>query len=180
MDPIIHQVQPDDLLFVTDLAAKWTDEIGWLPRPALEFYAANQGVLTVAENGQDAGFIVFCRAVKETPRVARIYQAAICYDLQRRHLGAALVREALQAATLAGAKGVYLWCADELPANDFWQAMGFHSPAAKIGGKRRGRTLKLWVTPGALRDPAFKATLNVCAAPERGQRMLFDSHIEYR
>lgn len=180
MQPILQQCHPDNLGFVIDLAAKWTDEIGFLPRAALEYYAANSGVLRVLENAEDAGFVVFNRSVKEAPRVARIYQAAICYDAQRRHLGTALVNRVKYEAAMAGAAGLYLWCASDIAAAEFWSAMGFWPQAVKRGGKRRGRHLTLWATAGCEHNEDFQRIKASVIAPERGQMQLFDCQVEYR
>ena len=129
------------LTYILGLAKKHTDEIGFLPRPTVERYWASNQVLIESENAEPCGFLIFGRG---WPRL-KIYQACIQYDAQRRAHGLALVGRVIALASERACDAVSLWCADDLPANEFWQAAGFQLLRSKPGGHRRGRNLNLWV-----------------------------------
>jgi len=140
----IESVHADDVAYELALAKRFTDQVGFLTRDAVEHYAANGGVLRARENQEPAGFLVFTRTKGDQPRVAQIYQAAIQLDAQRRHHGLALVERAVSEARAAGAHVLQCWCATDLDANSFWQAAGFSHVAARPGGRRRQRRHFLW------------------------------------
>ena len=136
-----HGVGAPDLRYVEHLARSNYEAIGFIPRPRLEQYAARGQVLMAQENNEDAGFLVFGNG-----RLAlRIYQACIQYDARRHELGLLLVARLVKEAQRRGAHLISLWCADDLPANNFWRAAGFRCLATRAGGKARGRIHNEWV-----------------------------------
>ena len=127
--------------YVVSLAKKHTDEIGFLPKATVEHYVRAGQVLLETEDGDPCGFLIFGNG---WPRL-KIYQACIQYDAQRRAHGLALVGRVIALASERGCDAVSLWCADDLPANEFWRAAGFQLLRSKPGGRRRERNLNLWV-----------------------------------
>lgn len=127
--------------YILGLARKHTDEIGFLPKATVEHYVRAGQVLLETENNEPCGFLIFGNG---WPRL-KIYQACIQYDAQRRAHGLALVGRVIALASERGCDAVSLWCADDLPANEFWRAAGFQMLRSKPGGRRRGRDLNLWV-----------------------------------
>ena len=127
-----------DLSYVVALQKRNGEAIGFIPRAALAEKIQRQQVLLVRENGDPAGFLHHGSIA--VPEV-RIFQAAIQYDVRRRHHGLALVNTMLGRATEAGAKAVSLRCLDFLDANDFWTASGFQLLGTEPGA--RG-TLNVW------------------------------------
>ena len=77
--------------------------------------------------------------------VLRVYQVCIQYDAQRRLHGAALVGRLINKAEAEGYDRISCWVADDIPANDFWQAMGFRMMGEREGGKHRKRKHNAWV-----------------------------------
>lgn len=131
----------DDLPYVLGLARKHYEEIGFLPAPKLEEYR-DAGQLWVAdENGEPCGFLMWGRGWP----VLRVYQVCIQYDAQRRLHGAQLVGRLINKAEAEGYERISCWVADDIPANDFWHAMGFRKVAEREGGKKRGRKHNGWV-----------------------------------
>lgn len=127
--------------YVLSLAKKHTDEIGFLPKATVEHYVRAGQVLLETENDEMCGFLIFGNG---WPRL-KIYQACVQLDAQRRAHGLAMVGKLIARASERGYEAVSLWCADDLPANEFWEAAGFQKLKSKPGGKRRNRKLNLWV-----------------------------------
>jgi GNAT superfamily N-acetyltransferase len=142
--------------YVVDLAKKHTDAIGFIPRPRLERYAECGQMALEYENGEPCGFLVWGNGWP----VLKIYQACIQYDARRLEHGAALVARVEREAVRRGCSAVSLWCASDLEANLFWDAVGYRAAATKQGGERRGRKLIRWVK--ALPQPLQPALESAC------------------
>lgn len=161
----IAPVTADDCVYERHLARKFTDELGFLPALALEWYADRGLVWRIRENGDPAGFLVARLDYAADNRLAGIIQAAIDFDLQRRRHGLALVEHAARLATSAGKTVLQCWCAADLPANDFWRAAGFTAAGTRPGGRSRNRKLILWRRPLA---PAADILAPAIHDPRRG------------
>ncbi len=127
--------------YVISLAKKHTDALGFLPRSTVERYVEAGQVLLARENDEPCGFLIFGNG---WPRL-KIYQACVQYDAQRQAHGLQMVGRLIAQASERGYEAISLWCADDLPANEFWAAAGFQKLKTKAGGRRRGRRLNLWV-----------------------------------
>lgn len=172
-DLVIRRATLEDLRFIEHLSTRFSREVGFIPRIALEnrITGARGGYVGLAtENDDPAGFLH--TGSMRRPE-CRIFQAAICYDAQRRHLGQALVGDFLQTAQGNGVKLVTLRCLSDLDANSFWQSMGFRRAGYEpvSGTKNRGSTLIVWakrlhtfadlMTPGFI-PPQIPMRLNRC------------------
>ena len=131
----------DPLAYVTDLARRHYEEIGFLPSPRLAEYHASGQLWIANENAEPCGFLVWGNGWP----VLRVYQVCIQYDAQRRLHGAQLIGRLINKAEAEGYDRISCWVADDIPANDFWQAMGFVKMAEREGGKKRGRKHNGWV-----------------------------------
>lgn len=147
--------------YIEQLARSEYEAIGFIPRPRLEQYSARGQILMAQENDENAGFLVFGAGWP----TLRVYQACIQYDARRREHGASLVQRLIAEAQRRGCYLISLWCADDLPANDFWQALGFRHIATRPGGVKRGRLHRQWV----LSVPTAQLSLLPDAAAE-GER----------
>lgn len=128
----------NDLSYVVALQKKHHQALGFLPRVALEQKIELGRIWLATENDEPAGFLHHGSLAR--PEV-RIFQAAIQYDAQRRHLGFALVNDLIARARAAGAEAISLRCLSFLEANAFWSAAGFHLLAQEPGAKG---TLNVW------------------------------------
>lgn len=146
-DRNIAPVTADDCVYERHLAKKFTDELGFLPTLALQWYADHGLVWRIRENGDPAGFLVARLDYSADTRLAGIIQAAIDFTAQRRRHGLALVEHAAAMATAAGKTVLQCWCAADLPANEFWRAAGFTATTTRDGGRSRNRKLILWRRP---------------------------------
>ena len=131
----------DPIPFVVALSKRHYEEIGFLPKPRLEQYRDSGQLWMQDENGEPCGFLVWGNGWP----VLRVYQVCIQYDAQRREHGMALVGRLIRKAETEGYERISAWVADDIPANDFWFAMGFRIYGQRAGGKSRGRQHNAWV-----------------------------------
>lgn len=127
------------------------DAVGYIPKPALEKYAARNQILLVWENDDPCGYVLFndtpgTRLVNARPGTCRIYQACVQYDARRVLHGTEVVKRVILRASRAGLPNVDCYVTDTLPANEFWRALGFHLTDTRLGGSKRGRVLNHWQT----------------------------------
>jgi N-acetylglutamate synthase-like GNAT family acetyltransferase len=142
--PAIRTARADDLPFILDLSKKHSNAIGFIPAEGVANYVTMRLVKLAFENDEPAGFILAKHRVPDTPGIAQIHQAAICYDLQRRHIGFSLVKQTIAAAAVERAALIQLWCRSDLEANEFWRIAGFEAIALREGGTRRDHPHVLW------------------------------------
>jgi ribosomal protein S18 acetylase RimI-like enzyme len=75
------------------------------------------------------------------PNQMRIYVACIDYGMQRRLFGTILVDHIERIARLRRLDSIGLWCAEDIPARDFWTSIGFTPQRERDGGRKRKRKL---------------------------------------
>lgn len=114
-----------ELTYILDLQRKFSNQIGFLPRPAIEHYITHKRVALAYENGAPAGYVLGRPAFRWQPLMRPITQAAVQMDAQRRAHGLALVKRVCELARSAGQTAVQAMCRQDLDANDFWAAAGF-------------------------------------------------------
>jgi hypothetical protein len=135
-----------DLPFIDALQGKHTYELGFLHRYTLRARLQSGQILLGQENEENAGFLHY--GSMRGPEL-RIFQAAVCTDARRRHLGLGMLRELESIARDQGVRGISLRCLEDLESNEFWKQAGFACNAVEPG--RKGM-LNVWTK--AL-DPAF-------------------------
>lgn len=134
---------PADLTFVDYLQRRFSHQVGYLPLVALRNRIEKGCIWIAFEHGQPAGYIHGVCPYLRRPNLAIIYQAAIDYDVRHRAIGTALV-EQWATTTAANAAQLVLWCAQDIEANLFWEAIGFSALAWRAGSVRKGRIHLYW------------------------------------
>jgi ribosomal protein S18 acetylase RimI-like enzyme len=142
---VVRPATARDLAFVTSLAKRFTDAVGFIPRAGVLEHLDRGNVTIALENGDPAGYLLGDRS-REAPAVHRISQAAVAFDAQRRHHGLQLVDELVKRLLLTDRPPALLslWCREELEANEFWRAAGFELIGRRDAGGRRGGRQILW------------------------------------
>lgn len=130
--------------YVDRLQRANADDLAFYPRATLDEAIASGHVLFGHENGAPAGYLWF-GAVRPMRDVV-IYQACIDYELRRRHIGNAMVRELVAVARVSGACGIRLKCASSADSNAFWRSIGFYCTRVTAGGVKRGRDVNHYRT----------------------------------
>jgi len=144
MESNLRHIRPAtaaDMLFIKSLQKRYTNQLGFLPTAALAEYIKSGRILLNDVNGQEAGYVLWRPAAAGNYTGISIIQAAVCQDAQRLHVGRGMI-DHLRSTHTVGVLGC--WCATDLEANSFWQALGFLPCASRLGGKRRARHLTLY------------------------------------
>ena len=142
--PTIIQATLGHHTFCRHLQRKFSNELGFLPDEATRWYLDSGNVIIATENDDPAGMLISKSHSPLMPLVLPIFQAAICYDAQRRHIGLQLVDTLKRKAIAIEKPVIQLWCRADLEANAFWQAAGFTPVGARTGGRGRGVPHVCW------------------------------------
>lgn len=135
--------------YACHLQRQHTDQLGFLPTVAIREYADRGQVIVATENDDPVSYVLFYTGrhgnrPKRDPLTCRIHQLCTQYDARRLAHATHLLNQVIDIATAAHFLELQAWVADDLPANDFWQAVGFHKVAQRWGGERRNRLHNLW------------------------------------
>lgn len=133
--------RPDHKRMVMDLQKKFSNQLGFLPGVAIEFYLAEQLTGIALENGEPCGYVLGRPSMRYNRLIRPITQAAVYMDAQRRHHGLALVAAVCRRAADAGQLVVQARCAMDIDAVDFWASAGFEDVAVEDVGNQRGRKI---------------------------------------
>ncbi|GIW60753.1 MAG: hypothetical protein KatS3mg087_1819 [Patescibacteria group bacterium] len=127
--------------WIAGLMAENTNELGFIPDTTIKnrYIAQNNYVLQEDERGKPVGYILHGPIKYGKPVV--ISQACIQYEKRLRGYGEKAFLELLNRARIVGASSIRLRCADDLPAVQFWQSLGFEIVDVEPGGKSRGRMI---------------------------------------
>jgi GNAT superfamily N-acetyltransferase len=129
--------------------------IGWLPAAAY-VGAHNQGRMVACYNNDDlVGYILW----GANNGIIRCFIVWVRRDARLLLHGRALVDAIKQEGARRGCCRVELWCAVDLAANLFWQALGFTQVCWRWGRAKRGRRHWLWRLPITPHDQPRAATV---------------------
>lgn len=119
------QGKPSHLKMVIDLQKKFSNQLGFLPKVAIEQYL-EKGLTGIAiENGEPCGYVLGRPSFRYQRQLRPITQAAVYMDAQRRHHGLALVDAVCRRALADGQLAVQASCAADIEAVEFWMTAGF-------------------------------------------------------
>jgi ribosomal protein S18 acetylase RimI-like enzyme len=126
----------DDILLCKRIADAHRSEMGFLTR-AMFAGAITRGHLLVAETGDGvlAGFLRFNHRVRGTETA--LYDICVERSLKRRGVGKALVASLVKMCEAANRSAIILRCPEELPANSFYERLGFRRCTVEPGRRRR-------------------------------------------
>lgn len=140
----IRSALPEDVKFLDHLQKKFADQVGFLPMRALEANIERANVSIALENDEPAAYLLGKGNYLRDGHFGIIYQAAVSYDARRRLVGTALVQHFIDHMEPM-TRLIGLWCAQDIEANEFWNACGFEAIAARHGSRRKGRVHIFWV-----------------------------------
>ncbi len=144
-----------DQTYIDDLAKKFSNEVGFIPRVALEKYIELGGIELALENEQPAGYILSRGYLRWCIAMRPITQAAVQFDAQRRHVGLELVSRAETHAREVGQIAIQACCREGLDANDFWKAAGFREICRLDPRASRNKQIIVWRKPLANHIPPW-------------------------
>jgi hypothetical protein len=127
----IVRTHPDIVKYAVSLQRRESGSLGFLPQTVFEQHADR--IFLGLLNGEPAGYILTNGGWQG---ILRCVQVAIQYDVRRRLYGAMLVQAAEDYGLGLGCTEVRLRCGAELPANEFWQSLGYVCIGTVPAGKR--------------------------------------------
>jgi hypothetical protein len=153
----------DDLEFIDQLQKAHHRELGFFPRAQMEGYIKNQWVIIAEGSGQCAvgsgqmessslptahclpptllGYCASRDRYLKRDELGAIFQLCVAPKKQRGLIGANLLRAVFEGASY-GTKLYCCWCAQDLEASYFWEAMGFVPLAFRTGSRTKGKNAK--------------------------------------
>lgn len=131
----------EQLRFIEAEARKGTKSIGFVPRSGLEYAARRGRLVTLSRNDDLVGFVLYGGRGSS----ARIYQIWVRADARLLLHGKQLTNWVGRWGMYRGRIRVSLWCLRELPATEFWRAMGFQKGGVRCQSIDTRRHQTRWV-----------------------------------
>jgi hypothetical protein len=154
-----------DIPFMDGLQKKYGKALGHFATSWFEGHLAAGGVLiaesvlgpsslvigqdkgqTTHDKGQRAqpvGYIIYRDRYLRRDELGVVFQLCVAPGVQRGFIGAALLKAAFERSAY-GCRLFCCWCAQDLEANYFWEAMGFVPLAFRAGSDRKKRVHIFW------------------------------------
>ena len=132
-----------DLAFVDFLQGKHSRMVGWMHRKALERKIELNEIIIAEQNRQTVGYCMGTDRYFKREDVGIIYQLNIVPWAQRGLVGASLLKAQFEKSAY-GCKLYCCWCAQDIEANRFWEAMGFVALAYRAGSEKKSRVHIFW------------------------------------
>lgn len=119
--------------------AAW--EIGWMPHPFYDHHEKMNHLLFCYRNRDLVGFLIWDPKDDEL----RIFQIWVRPDARMIVHGRSLVTSLEQLCQRKKANRITLWCAVDLAANMFWEAIGFTNIGWRWGRAKKSRRHYRWI-----------------------------------
>jgi hypothetical protein len=134
----IRQAVVSDLPFIDGLQRKHTKMVGFMPLGQFEGNIKANRILIAEEIGENGakepvGYCLGADRYFKRDDVGIIYQMNVMPGRQRSLVGAMLLKSQFERSAY-GCKLYCCWCAQDIAANKFWEAMGFVALAFRTGG----------------------------------------------
>jgi hypothetical protein len=132
-----------DVRFIDSLQRMHTKMVGFMPTAQFEGNIKANRVLIAEEIGENGakepvGYCIGVDRYFKRDDVGIIYQMNVKPGRQRSLVGAMLLKAQFDRSAY-GCKLYCCWCAQDIAANKFWEAMGFVALAFRTGGTGNGR-----------------------------------------
>jgi GNAT superfamily N-acetyltransferase len=133
--------------FICGLMKQNTDALGFIPSTTIEsrFVAREWYIMQRDERGKPVGYLLHGPVRQGQP--CYVSQHCIELDKRLRGYGARAVHVLIDRCQQVGASSIYLRCGEDLPALQFWQALGFRVLEIIPGGERRQRMIVRMALP---------------------------------
>jgi ribosomal protein S18 acetylase RimI-like enzyme len=136
----------EDFDSIDQLQSKTTKQVGWMPKQQIEGKIRAGNVLVAWASRPcgmggtpmlRVGYVIGQDRYFKRDDVGIIYALNVVEEHRRSLIGAALL-QAMFERSAYGCRLFCCWCAQDIAANRFWEAMGFVSLAFRSGGRHRG------------------------------------------
>ena len=148
VDVVIRPGEMSDIPFIDSLQKLHTKQVGWMPTATFEGKIRLGHVLIaeLAQPGATAERVGYCIGNDQYFKrddVGIIYQMNVSPGRQRGLIGASLLKAQFERSAW-GCKLYCCWCAQDIAANKFWEAMGFVPLAFRAGSEKKARVHIFW------------------------------------
>ena len=137
IDLAIRPGEPGDVPFMDSLQKRHSKAVGWMPTKQFEGKVALGHVLVAEANDKPVGYLVGNDRYFKRDDVGIVYQVNVEPGRQRGLVGASLLKAQFERSAY-GCRLYCCWCAQDLAANRFWEAMGFVPLAYRAGSLTKG------------------------------------------
>lgn len=141
----IRGIQVDDVLAIKALADANRGELGFNPRKKFEEVASQQRSFVAISNGDVVGFVIFRH--RKIDSQTTLSEICVRQDFRHQHIGEALVARLIKECTEMSRDFIQLKCPVDLPANRFYQRLGFALHMTELGKKRSLNVWRLAIPP---------------------------------
>jgi hypothetical protein len=151
----IRPAVAEDLSFIDSLQKKHSKNVGWMQTKALEKKIEVGEIILAESAGEQIGYCIGTDRYFKHDDIGIIYQMNIVPGKQRGLVGASLLKAQFERSAY-GCKLYCCWCAQDLEANKFWEAMGFVPLAFRAGSEKKARVHIFWqrrIRAGDLETP---------------------------
>ena len=136
----------DDVPFMDRLQKLHGKSVGYFPTGQFNGYVDLGAVLIAHRAGEPSaavGYVISRDRYLKRDELGVVYQLNVDPSAQRSFVGAALLGAAFERSAY-GCKLYCCWCAKDLAANKFWEAMGFVPLAFRAGSDKKKRVHIFW------------------------------------
>jgi len=133
-----------DLSWIDQMQRVHGGKLGFLWAKAIEKRLNDETVIIANDQrGTQFGFVMWGEGYSGRDDCTICYQLAVAPAHHRKLIGACLVRAWLEAQPF-GMRLAVCWCAQDLPANSFWESVGFQALAWRTGSRNKQRPHIWW------------------------------------
>jgi len=157
----VRIARQSDISAIKQVADKHRKEFGFVPWAILEDQIRRGEIFVIEEDHKVVGFITFHH---RRDGWTTIREVCVLEEHRRKGSGRALIQQVEQSARQANQRGIRLKCPIDLPANGFYERLGFTRLTTIEQGKRR--PLIIWakeindLSPSPPKLPTFFLTLS--------------------
>jgi hypothetical protein len=141
---------PDQLqTYAEHLQRLHPEELGFLPRLAIQEYAHRGQIILATQNDQPAAYALFYdgrnnKRPRRHPFSLHVHQICTQDDALFLQHATSLLRRLELRAQRNHMTAITAWVAHDIPATAFWEATGFTQIASRKGGAKRNRIHRLY------------------------------------
>lgn len=133
-----------DLPWLNQMQRVHSGKLGFMYSTALVKAIAERKCLVAVDGGGcQFGFILWANPYLSRDDLTCVFQLGVAPAFHRRLIGASLVKAWFESLPF-GVRLACCWCAQDLPANAFWQSVGFVPLAFRTGSRSKQRAHIFW------------------------------------
>jgi ribosomal protein S18 acetylase RimI-like enzyme len=143
-------IQVDDVPAIKALADANRRELGFTPCMKFEEAASQRRGFVAVCDGDVIGFVIFRHRKNDSQTT--LSDICVRQDFRHQHIGEKLVAHVIKECTEIPREYIQLKCPVELPANRFYQRLGFTHYMTESGKKRSLNVWRLFVPPKPINE----------------------------